>query len=66
MILKRMGKRRLYHLATDPTEQRNVIDDHPYATRMVADAAGLFIHYEKEWNKETWGPASNLKGVPSL
>lgn len=66
MIVKRLGERRLYDLASDPTEQKDVIGGHAIAARYVADAAGLFIHYEKQWDKATWGVPSNLKGVPSL
>ena len=63
-ILSPRGKRRLYDLDEDPTEQRDVLGDHPIATRVLMDAAGLFIAYEKAWNKRTWGVASNLLGVP--
>lgn len=66
MIVKRQGERRLYDLETDPTEQKDVIAEKPLAARFVADAAGLFIHYEKEWKKAEWGVASNLRGVPPV
>ena len=64
MILSTRGKRRVFDLATDPTEQRDVLARHPVATRILADAAGLFIAYEKGWKKRSWGVASNLLGVP--
>jgi arylsulfatase A-like enzyme len=66
MILKRQGHRRLYDLTTDPTEQTDVIARQPLAARFVMDAAGLFIHYEKDWRKAEWGSPANLAGVPPL
>jgi len=66
MILKRQGHRRLYDLASDPKEQTDVIAGKPLAARFVMDAAGLFIHYEKDWRKAEWGVPGNLAGVPPV
>ena len=58
----RRGKRRLFDLSNDPTEQKDVLAERPLAARWLADAAGLFVGYEKTWDKRTWGVASNLTG----
>lgn len=54
------GERALFDTRTDPTEQDDVAQEHPYALRFVTDAMGLFLPYRSRWVKQSWGVASNL------
>ncbi len=60
--LGRGGRRKLFDVAADPTEQTDVLATHPHAARWLADAASLLVAYETEWDKRTWGVSSNLSG----
>ena len=50
----------LYNVADDPTEQTDVIADHPMIARWLSDSLSLFLAYDEEWQKSTFGVASNL------
>ncbi|MBT8492617.1 MAG: hypothetical protein KJO07_06120, partial [Deltaproteobacteria bacterium] len=55
------GAPRLYDLAADPGEKRNVAGKYPVAERLLADAYWQMRAYNKEWRKWKWGNAANVR-----
>lgn len=53
------GTETLYHLATDPTEQRDVSETRPVALRYLRDSAGFFLTHRSEWSVRRWGDLAN-------
>jgi len=53
---------RVYDLATDPDEMKNLVGDAAASIggRTVLDPLWLFRTYNKEWNKSIWGNAANV------
>lgn len=57
----RRGEYQLYDRKTDVTEQTDVSSKHPLASRWLLDSMGWFRTYRNQWDKQTWGAASNLR-----
>jgi arylsulfatase A-like enzyme len=57
----RRGEYQLYDRKTDVTEQTDVSSKHPLASRWLLDSMGWFRAYRNQWDKQTWGAASNLR-----
>lgn len=57
----RRGSYELYDRKDDPMELKDVAEKHPLASRWLLDSMGYFRTHRKEWDKEVWGAASNLK-----
>lgn len=57
----RRGEYQLYDRKTDITEQTDVSSKHPLASRWLLDSMGWFRAYRTEWDKQSWGAASNLR-----
>ena len=53
---------RVYDLATDPDEMKNLVGDAAASIggRTVLDPLWLLRSYNKEWNKSVWGNAANV------
>lgn len=60
LYLKR-GTYELYDRGADPLELKDVAEKHPLASRWTLDSMGYFRAHREQWNKQTWGVASNLK-----
>jgi len=66
VILRKSGESELYDLAADPMEQTDVAQAHPVELRWVLDALGLFLAYDREWDKSVFGVSANLSaGFPN-
>lgn len=60
LYLKR-GSYEIYDRNADPLELKDVHTKHPLASRWLLDSMGYFRAHRKQWNKQTWGVASNVK-----
>jgi len=50
---------RLYDLASEAKEHKNVKDQHPTVTRWLTDALSTFLIYQSQWRQARWGIFSN-------
>ena len=56
----RKGDYALYDRSSDPMEQDDAKASHPLAARWLLDSMALFRAHRSEWDKASWGVASNL------
>ncbi len=56
----RRGEYQIYDRANDHSEQNDVSQAHPLASRWLLDAMGWTRGYRGVWDKEAFGPATNL------
>ena len=48
------GKESLYDLEVDPTEQKDILEENPFALRYMRDLAGFFLEHRSDWRASTW------------
>jgi arylsulfatase A-like enzyme len=54
-IVDYSGREELYHVAEDPTEQRDVKADRPLALRYMRELAGFYLAHRTRWRATSWG-----------
>ena len=59
-MISKKGSYQFFDRGADPTEQNDVVGEHPLAERWLADAFGVFRPLRDQWQKEQFGAASNL------
>ncbi len=53
------GQESVFDLATDPTEQNDLVAKKPEALRYLRDIAGFFLAHRSQWHMEQWGTLDN-------
>jgi len=56
----RRGEYQIFDRAHDHSEQHDVAEAHPLASRWLLDSMGWIRGYRGVWDKEAFGPATNL------
>jgi arylsulfatase A-like enzyme len=59
LIVDYGGQESLYDEQSDPTEQKDLIDDNDFALRYMRDLAGFFLEHRKQWHTSRWGTLGN-------
>ncbi len=59
LIVDYSGDESLYDLQTDPTEQRDLMGENPFALRYMRDMTGFFLEHRSDWHMATWGDWGN-------
>jgi arylsulfatase A-like enzyme len=59
IIVEYDGTESLYDLQTDPTEQKDLVEENDFALRYLRDLAGFFLEHRKRWRAADWGTIGN-------
>ncbi len=60
LMLYKGGKAKLYDLASDPGEEKDLLAAKPIARRYLTDALTTFLAEQRRWKKRSWGVPTNL------
>lgn len=55
------GEPRIYDMTRPLAENHDVVEKHPFVTRMLSDALSLFLNYQSRWRQSRWGVPNNLR-----
>ncbi|HWN70195.1 MAG TPA: sulfatase-like hydrolase/transferase, partial [Haliangium sp.] len=58
-IVDYQQKESVFDLELDPTEQKDLMAEHPMALRYLRDLAGFFLEHRSDWRMETFGSLNN-------
>jgi arylsulfatase A-like enzyme len=50
---------RLFDITSEEKEHKDLAGEKPFQRRLLTDAFGTFLTYQKRWHKARWGVASN-------